>query len=162
MVRNENGKLNRIGPRNLKTQCQMKTEQLAMKEILQLCACIMDSRRKTKPEDIFIPVEPYKVTLNIKYETFYGVIKYDIYYGCGEICDYSLMIDFIESMDGIRTVSFLTYSKNGEVDACAKDMDNEEIELTADCLIEIHKGIVNLAKAEGIEFLSEVDYQKLK
>ena len=162
MVGNYNGKMHRIGARNLKTQCQISTEQLAMKEILQLCAEIMKKRTQTKPEDIFIPVEPYKATLNIKSELFYGVIKYDIYYGSGEICDYSLMIDFIESMDGIRTVSFLTYSKNGEVDACAKDMDDEEIELTADCLIEIHKGIVNIAKAEGIEFLSEVDYQKLK
>lgn len=159
---NYDGKVNRKEPRKFKNQCQINTEKLAMKEILHLCAEIMKKRKQTNPEDIFIPVEPYKATLKIKSELFYGVIKHDTHYGCGEICDYSFMIDFIEPMDGIRTVSFLTYSKNGEVDACAKDSDEEEVEFTADCLIEIHKGIVNLAKAEGIQFLSEVDYQKLK
>lgn len=122
-------------------------------EILQLCEEIMESRRKSKPEDIFTPVEPYSERLVIIFDEFAGAILHDIYYGNGDYRDYSLVL-----RENRHLTTKIFYDSDGNPVVEARDFEREEFDniSTIGYLEIIHKHIVEIARNEGIEFESEI------
>ena len=127
--------------------------ELVKLEILQLCEEIMESRRKSKPEDIFTPVEPYSERLVIIFGEFAGAILHDIYYGNGDYRDYSLVL-----RENRHLTTKIFYDSDGNPVVEARDFEREEFDniSTIGYLEIIHKHIVEIARNEGIEFESEI------
>jgi len=137
------------------------TEKDIVKEILELSEEIIESRRETKPRDIWVHVEPYPDDLEIDSENFGAVFKYNRYDACGNSTDYYLDVFFKDHMYSTRKVyrvDFRCYTE-GRYEIFAQNCNDLELDLPKEKLIMVHKGIVEMAIAEGIEFLSEVDYQ---
>lgn len=145
------------------TEEKIITEQDVMREILELSEEIMEERRETKPEDIKKYVEPYPDNLQLSTCKFNIFIKYNRHYSHGKSSDYSITIVLRDkSFDEIHIVSLNRYSTDGVVNISVFNWDDELIDiLPIDCLIKIHKDIVKLAKKEGIEFETEIDYKKI-
>ncbi len=137
------------------------TEKDIIKEILELSEEIIESRRETKPDDIKKYCEPHDDELHISNDNFYGLIKWQRHYGNGDSTDYRFIAEFKNDRD-VHTISF-HYYHNKDVTAIAEDWYNESVKITEiiDRLITLHKGIVEIAKEEGIEFISEIDYKKI-
>lgn len=145
-------------------QKEKNTIQDVMKEILDLSELIMEKIREARPDDIEQFVEPYEDTLNLENEEFYTTIHWDRYYGNGNSADYSVIITFRqykETFKEIYKVKLNRYSIDGAVDVRTTDWDEKDAELTIQCLIKIHKGIVKIAQDEDIQFISEIDYDKV-
>ena len=135
-----------------------KTNQDMMREIMELAEEIFESRRLVRPEDIFCPDEPYHDRLHVENEDFSGMIEWDGHYGCGDCSDYSVRGQLRNDYDD---VSFRRY-RNGEAGGVLiKKWRDERLNLTKEQIITVHKAFVGLAEREGIEFISEIDYEKL-
>jgi len=132
-----------------------QTVEEAMREIMELAEEIFESRRMTRPEDIFCPVEPYYDRLDVESGEFRGSIEWDSYYGRGDCRDYHL-----RGQLGIDRVSFRRHY-DGTASGFAKNWRGERTDLELKHIIAVHKSIVDLAKREGIEFISEIDYENL-
>jgi len=139
------------------------TEQDVMKEILDLAEEIMEARRESKPEDVKVRSEDYPDTLWVENEDFEAVICWNRYCGTGDNRDYSLKVTLKDyKWKGLCKISFYRYGYDDTVTVSSMDYFEEEyIDYTTDCLITIHKGIVEIAKQEGVEFITEVDYQNI-
>ena len=137
------------------------SEQMVLKEILELAEEIMESRRETKPDDIFVHVEPYHDELGIQTDKFYANIQWDRYYGNGDSSDYSLTVSMRDD-DEVHQISFY-YQFDGNASISAVDWCDESIDTKTimNRIINIHKDIVDIAEKEGLEFISEVDYEKI-
>ncbi len=136
------------------------TEQDMAREILELAEEIMESRRENHPEDIKVRVEPYPESYWIDTDDFQGNILHDRWYGFKDFRDYSCAIK-IKGHHDIETIS-INYCGD-EAYVTAKDFFDDEIEVpVTNYLITIHKRIVEMAKAEGFEFISEIDYGKFQ
>ena len=77
------------------------TEQDVTREILELAEEIIEARRITKPEDIFVHVEPYDDELTISDDNVHMVIIWKRYYGCGDSRDYSCSVYFREDRKSV-------------------------------------------------------------
>lgn len=138
---------------------EMTDEEIA-KEILELSEEIMESRRENHPEDIRVPVEPYPESLWFETDKFQGSILYARYYGKKDFTDYSLAIQ-IKGYNRVDTIA-INYWSDGTACITVKDRrDNELEESVTDYIVNIHKDIVEMAKKEGIEFTSEIDYENV-
>lgn len=139
------------------------TEQDMAREILELAEEIMESRRENNPDDIVVRVEPYPESYWIDTEEFQGNILHERYYGSKDFHDYSCAIR-IKGYHDVETIS-IYYCHGGGDPALvtAKDFCDDEIDVpVTNYLITIHKSMVEMAKAEGIEFTSEIDYDKFQ
>ena len=135
-----------------------KTDEDVMCEIMELAEEVFESRRLTKPEDIFCPIEPYYDRLYVESGDFSGLIEWDSHYGSGDCSDYHVRGQ-LRNDRTIDNISFYRYH-NGTANASAEDW-NDKSDLTKEHLITVHKAFVELAEQEGIEFISEIDYDKL-
>ena len=126
-------------------------------EILQLAEEIMESRRKTNPKDVFTPVEPYSERMHIAFDRFAGCIYHECYYGYDDYRDYRLALC---GDSNLETKIFYDFEGNPIIEP--EKLREEECDISwIKYLTVIHKGIVKIAKCEGIEFESEIDYDKL-
>lgn len=135
------------------------TKQNTLKEVMELCEEIFETRNSSTPKDIRTHVEPYWDELGIDGNNFYVTISWDRYYGQGNNSDYKLTVR-PKSNDDIHIASFQRYGK--EMYITVKDWHDKRIDLSLDLLITIHKEICEIAELEGIEFLTEIDYEELK
>lgn len=136
------------------------TEQDIAKEILELSEEIIETRRITKPDDIFVHVEPYDDELTIFDDNVQLVIIWKRYYGNKDSRDYSCLAYLSDEVD-IDNVLFY-YRYDGTADIKVNGRNRMDIDISTNTLLFIHKFIVKMAKAEGIEFTSEVDYDKFQ
>lgn len=131
-----------------------------LKEILELTEVVMEARRETNPDDIWKHVEPYDDELHITtYDDFEAVLMWDRHEGCGDSTDYKLYA--LMQKDHMR-ISFL-YRYDGDVSVSAEDDWKQyvDVEDIWDHIITVHKGMIEIAKNEGLEVTSEVDYEEL-
>lgn len=137
-------------------------KQEMLKEILLLAEEIMESKRENDPKAITIHLEPYPDTLSLSSnDDFYIDINWDRYHGYGNNSDYRVVITMKDDPD-VEIIEI--YSYRGTAFVNAENSEAEEMNdpvLVKDQLMAIHQGIVKLAEAEGIEFLSEIDYAEL-
>ena len=151
-------------PAGTVTQEMPQTDQDMMREIMELAEEIFESRQLTDPKDIHRHAEPYEDELFVESGDFDGSIRWDRHYGNGDSCDYSLVGDLSDNGD-IIIVRFRPYYGDDvlKVRVYAQHYwyRDREINLSTDHLITVHKSIVDLAEQEGIEFISEIDYEKL-
>ena len=136
-----------------------QTVDEAMHEIMDLAEEIFESRRITNPDDIFCPVEPYHDRLQVESGDFSGLIEWDSYYGNGDSTDYHVRGQIRGNHD-LNGVSFYRHY-DGTASASAENWRDERVDLTTEHVISVHKSMVDLAEQEGIEFLSEIDYEQL-
>ena len=139
------------------------TEQDIAEEILQLSEEIMEARRESNPKDIFKPVKPYAERMSIVYpNVFEGGIFHECHYGrFFDHRDYRCCFRIFNRID-IQQIR-IKYGYDGKAYATAYDWDDKELDISlTDSIIAIHKGIVQIAKDEGIEFTSEIDYDKFQ
>lgn len=132
------------------------TKEDIVKEILELAEEIMESRRENNPNAVRVPVEPYPESCWIETGEFQCNILYQSCDGVGDFRDYSCEIN-------VRNGYHLTieYCSDTTCTVTAKDWLDRTIKLPlTKYLITIHKGIAKTAKEEGIEFISEIDYDK--
>lgn len=150
-------------PSNAVTVSKEITEQDMAREILELAEEIMESRRENNPDDIVVRVEPYPESYWIETEEFQGNILHERYYGSKDFHDYRCAIG-IKGYHDVDTIKIgYYYSNSNEVYVTAEDFLEKEPDVpVTDYLITIHKSMVEMAKAEGIEFTSEIDYDKFK
>lgn len=139
----------------------LNTEELILNEILELAEEIMEARREVKPEDISVHDEPYQDYLRLENNNFYVVIQWNRYYRNSNSSDYTCTV-IMKDDDIIDTISFY-YQYDGTVsiqaeDWCERTVDTETIK---DRFVIIHKGIVEIAKEEELEFITEIDYQNV-
>ncbi|MCI9177204.1 MAG: hypothetical protein HFJ28_01145 [Clostridia bacterium] len=139
-----------------KTTVALSPVQELLKEILQLAEEIIESRRQTKPEDIFIHVEPYPDTLTLDSNGFSFFIKWARFYNENNCTDYSVIVSSLN--DSLIDKIYFNYNFSAIPVVYAED---HEVTVPSHQLIKIHQAIVALASQEGIEFLSEVDYEKI-
>ncbi len=140
----------------------LSAKELLLKEILELTEDILEARRETKPEDICKHVEPYDDELHITTDDkFEAVLMWDRHEGCGDSSDYRLKV-WMQNDSLVREI-FFSYRCAGN--ACVRATDdcsnNVEIKRIMDRIITVHRGMINIAKQEGLEVTSEVDYGKL-
>jgi len=137
-------------------------KQEMLKEILLLAEEIMESKREDDPKAITIHLEPYPDTLSLSSnDDFYIDINWNRYHGYGNNSDYRVVITMKDDPD-VEIIEI--YSYRGTAFVNAENSEAEEMNdpvLVKDQLMTIHQGIVKLAEAEGIEFLSEIDYAEL-
>ena len=140
------------------------TEQDVTREILELAEEIIEARRITKPEDIFVHVEPYDDELTISDDNVHMVIIWKRYYGCGDSRDYSCSVYFRDEVDIATDIDNILfhYRYDGTPDTEVEGWSSPDIDISTNTLLSIHKFIVKMAKAEGIEFTSEIDYDKFQ
>lgn len=150
-------------PSDAVTAPKEMTEQDMAREILELAEEIMESRRENNPDDIVVRVEPYPESYWIETDDFKGNILHQRYYGSNDFHDYSCSIR-IKGYHDVETISIgYSYGCGDPAYATPKDFCGEEIDVPVTAyLITIHKSIVEMAKAEGIEFTSEIDYNKFQ
>lgn len=140
------------------------TEQDIAMEILELAEEIIEARRITKPDDIFVHVEPYDDELTISDDNVQLVIIWKRYYGYKDSRDYSCLAYFRDEVDiatDIDNVLF-HYRYDGTADIKVKGWSRTDIDISTNTLLSIHKFIVKMAKEEDIEFTSEIDYDKFQ
>lgn len=135
------------------------TEQDIAKEILELAEEIIEARWITKPDDIFHHDEPYD-ELTISDDNVELVITWKRYFGYGDSRDYSCLAYCRDEVD-IENILFL-YQYDGTADIEVKGWSRNDIDISTNTLLSIHKFIVEMAKKEGIEFTSEIDYSKFQ
>lgn len=131
-----------------------------LKEILELTEVVMEARRETNPEDIWEHVEPYDDELNITTcDDFEAILRCGAHYSRGDSTDYKLYA--LMKKDHMR-ISFL-YRYDGDVSVSAEDDWKQyvDVEDIWDHIITVHKGMIEIAKNEGLEVTSEVDYEEL-
>lgn len=136
------------------------TEQDVAKEILELAEEIIEARRETKPEDIFVHVEPYDDELSLSNDEFYMDIKWDRYEGRGDSSDYSCSVTMRKDTNIDRVL--FRYQYDGTIGVRVEGRNTTVTDVSIKTLIAIHKFVVQLAKAEGLEFTSEIDYGKFQ
>lgn len=137
------------------------TIQDVAREILELAEEIMEARRETHPKDIFVHVEPYDDEMLLKCQDYEAIIRYKRYYSEGNSSDYSIKV-FMMVATLINEIR-LGYAVDGTIYICAKDeWDDKEIKVPTRHIVGIHKFIAEMARNEGIEFVSEIDYDKVK
>lgn len=141
------------------TAIMPSTKQNMLKEVMELCEEIFESRKSSNSKDIELHVEPYWDQLSITSDNFYVTISWDRHYGQGNNNDYRLSVRFKGDSD-ICVASFQSYGS--EMYIISKDWCEKDIDLSVDHLIAIHQDICKIAEEEGIEFLTEIDYEKLK
>ena len=134
------------------------TKEDLIKELLELSEEIFEARKLNKPKDIKTHVEPYYDELILTSDNFCITISWDRYYGQGNNSDYKLHVNINDDSD-ISGASF--YSYGSETYITAKTWCGTKIDLPLENLITIHKKICELAEQEGIEFLTEIDYENL-
>lgn len=139
------------------------TEQDMAREILELAEEIMETRRENNPDDIVVRVEPYPESYGIDTEEFQGNILHERYYGSKDFHDYRCAIR-IKGYHDVETITIgYCYSSSNEVYVNAEDFCDKELDVpVTSYLITIHKSMVEMAKAEGSEFTSEIDYDKFQ
>jgi hypothetical protein len=147
-------------PSNTSTAPQKITKQDIAREILELSEEIIETRRETKPKDIIIHVEPYDDELYISDNDFDLVINWDRYYDHGNSGDYSCAVTLKNDTD-IDRIRF-QYYYNDTIHIEVEGWHTTGSDIPINTLISIHKFIVETAKAEGIEFISEIDYDKIQ
>ena len=136
------------------------TVQELLKETLELAEEIMEARRETKPDDILIHVEPYCDELGLSNDDFCATISWNRHYGVGNNSDYSLHVRMLDD-EVVQTISIHQYGGKADVHAENWYQDSIDEKALTDCFVTIHKGMVEFAEEEGIEFLSEIDYSKI-
>ena len=137
-------------------------DQDVAREILQLAEEIIEARRETRPEDIFVHVEPYDDDLSLSNGEFSMTIKWDRYEGVGDSSDYSCSVTIRNTnITDIFEVLF-QYEYDGTIYVRGESLFKGVTDVTMQTLIAIHKFVAQMAKAEGIEFTSEIDYDKLQ
>ncbi len=136
------------------------TEQDMAREILELAEEIIEARRETRPEDIFVHVEPYDDELPLSNDEFYMVIQWDRYEGRGNSSDYSCSVTMRKNINIDRVL--FQYQYDGTIGVKVEGWLTTGTNLSIQNLIAIHKFVVQMAKAEGIEFTSEIDYGKFQ
>lgn len=135
------------------------TKEDLLKEVMELSEEIFEKRKLNKPKDIYTHVEPYWDQLSITTDNFYITISWDRYYGRGDNSDYKLTVSSYNNHD----IYFTTLQHYGaEVFITAKNWCYKPIRLSLDQLIAVHKEICKIAELEGIEFLTEINYEELK
>lgn len=142
------------------SESKIDMKQLIINEILQLAEEIIESRRVTNPSDVSIHVEPYPDTLEIITDDFGFYIRYYRYFGSGDSTDYSLAVRLYKHNYGKIEFSYAydidhPFIVKGDKIYHANDISNMAY------IIEIHKAISDIARKEGIEFTTEVDYDML-
>lgn len=136
------------------------TEQDMSKEILELAEEIIEARRETKPEDIWVHVEPYDDELSLSNDEFSMDIKWDRYEGRGDSSDYSCSVTMRKDTDIDRVI--FQYQYDGTIGVRVEGWHTTGTDVSIQTLISIHKFVVQMAKAEGLEFTSEIDYGKFQ
>ncbi len=136
------------------------TEQDISREILELAEEIIEARRKTRPDDIFVHVEPYDDELFLSNAECSININWDRYEGRGDSTDYSCSVT-IKKGEIIDKVFFqYKYGYNSGIRAEAWRTTGTDVSVQT--IIAIHKIVVQMAIAEGITFISEIDYEKFQ
>lgn len=131
-----------------------------LKEILELTEVVMEARRETNPDDIWKHVEPYEDELHITTcDDFEAVLMWDRHEGCGDSTDYKLYA--LMQKDHMK-ISFL-YRYDGDVSVSVRDDRNQHVDVEDiwNHIITVHKGMLEIAKKEGLEVTSEVNYEEL-
>lgn len=136
------------------------TEQDVTREILELAEEIIEARRITKPDDIWVHVEPYDDELSLSNDEFSLDIQWDRYYGRGDSSDYSCAVTMKKDKDIDRVL--FQYQYDGTTAVRVEGWHTTGTDVAIPTLIAIHKFVVEMAKAEGIEFTSEIDYDKFQ
>ena len=132
------------------------TDQDVAREILQLAEEIIETRRETRPEDIFVHVEPYDDELSLSNDEFSMNIEWDRYEGVGDYRDYSCSVR-IRNTDITDTFGVLfQYQHDGTIYVRGDSLFKGVTDVSMQTLIAIHKFVAQMAKAEGIEFTSEI------
>lgn len=136
------------------------TERDMAKEILELAEEIMELRRENNPDDIVVRLEPYPEAYWIETEEFQGNILHERYYGNNDFHDYSCAIKIKGWHHDVETISIgYCYGCGDPAYVIARNFLDKEIDVpVTDYLITIHKSIVEMAKAAGVDFVSEIDY----
>lgn len=140
------------------------TEQDIITEILELAEEIIEARRITNPDDIFVHVEPYDDELTIADNHIHLVISWKRYYGYKDSRDYRCLAYFRKEVDiatDIDNVLFY-YRYDGTADIEVKGWSSSDMDISINTLLSLHQFIVKMAKKEGIEFTSEIDYEKFQ
>ena len=135
------------------------TWQDISKEILELAEEIFEARRETKPDDIIVHVEPYDDELLLDDDNFSMTIRWKRYYSDKDSRDYSCIVFDDDANSNIANIYFY-YCSDGTIEVNTQFWLLYNTELSVNTLLSVHKFIVKMAKAEGIEFTSEIDYEK--
>jgi len=136
-----------------------------LKEILELAEEIMELRRKSNPKEISSHVEPYPDVMHLYSEKFKATIKWDRwnFVKRQDSKAYSMEVEISEN-DEHLFISFY-YEYDGTVVVCTKNWLKEAFmadpKFLKRHLIIIHQEIVEIAKEEGIEFETEIDYETI-
>lgn len=140
------------------------TEQDIIIEILELAEEIIETRRITKPYDIRVHVEPYDDELTISDDNVHMTIIWKRYYGYKDSRDYRCLAYFRDEVDIATDIDqvLIHYRYDGTADVEVEGWSRTDIDISINTLLSIHKFIVKMAKAEGIEFTSEIDYEKFQ
>lgn len=136
------------------------TKKDIAKEILELAEEIIETMRITKPEDIFVHVEPYDDELTISDDNVQLAIFWKRYYGYRDNRDYSCLA-YLRNEADIDNILF-HYQYDGTADIKVEGWSRNNIDISTNALLSIHKFIVKIAKEEGIEFTSEIDYKRFQ
>lgn len=135
---------------------KINMDEEILTEILSLAEEIMRLREKNNPDDIFHHLEPYDDELFLKTEDEDDIqVRQDVHYGKGTKEDYSLI--WYKHSIGARLR--FAYDGSHKVKCKYYDTFNECNDISS--IVEIHKSICKIATAEGVKFLSEVDYNKI-
>jgi len=130
-----------------------------MREFFELAVKIFKSRQKTRPDDIRNYVESGHKDLYLSHEDFFARIQLRQDYAAVD----AYILDIVYSVHAeICIVWFFRISDNEVIVEGQDSYGNDINELSIDQMVIIHKGIIDLARIEGIEFESEINYQILE
>ena len=179
MIRNYNGNVNRTAIRELRKMCDVNAEneqkriselqddtvdkEITMedivKEILELAEEIIEVRRIKKTDDIWVGIEPYKDEMEVSKDDLQLVILYKRYYGYKDFRDYGCLAYLGDGIERDED-DYLIFNYRSDGTAVVRG-ECRCSKISIDKILHIHKVVVKMAKAEGIEFTSEIDYDKI-
>ncbi len=147
----------RIASAPLETKTEPPANWMILKEILELAEEIMETRWENNPKDFFA-LHPYTDRLNLSNKDCDITIEWRKVYRNNR--DYSCEI----GIDGYQIHLF--YCNDTDPDLYVKNWGNKSVALEDvkdlnQYMIQVHQFIVEVAQREEIEFVSEVDYEKI-
>lgn len=139
---------------NLSHSTSPITKQPLLREIFELAKQIMELERSKSPTNIISHFEPYWDELKLQTDLLYFNILLD------KELDPPQYFCNIRIKDEDVTKSLrLSLNKDGTLNVT--HILNSQTDTSLDRFIAIHKEVLSIAKKQGIEFVSEIDYQTL-
>ena len=154
----------RVSSPSTTTEEEVSPRDILIREVLECAEEIMEARREKNPKSIVVPPEPYPERIHIENDT--GTFRADINrsynpFGNYDSRDYEIIVH-VDWNSEIAQIHFHYYA-DYFAGVIARDYSGENlgVVVVTSSIIAIHKDLFEIARQEGLNIESEIDYDSL-